>query len=324
MLGTVAMLDLQVAACLSVRDGLAAAQSLAERAAANAERLGLKAVAASALVFVAGGLLAQGRRMDMRRALDRAAELDPQSVDVRAWTAGVNGMAALFDDDLPQSVSAFDEAVSSLRQSEVASSTSWWGLWVVTRTTADGRLPPPAPEWPLALVQKANCAALAYAQVVDAGVRGDLTLMRARLTDADRDSQPMPHWHHLMRLLLARAALGASWGQPVAWARESLTYFEGKEPPLAALARNVLRASGEPVPRRRGAVSAVPADLRKVGVTARELEVLTLLRENLTNSEIARRLFLSPRTVETHIKHLMQKVERSSRAGLSDLARSLP
>jgi len=43
-------------------------------------------------------------------------------------------------------------------------------------------------------------------------------------------------------------------------------------------------------------------------LTDREREVLHLAAEGRTNSEIADRLFVSPRTVETHRAHLMQKL----------------
>jgi ATP/maltotriose-dependent transcriptional regulator MalT len=48
-------------------------------------------------------------------------------------------------------------------------------------------------------------------------------------------------------------------------------------------------------------------------LTERELEVARLVVDRKTNSQIAEELFLSPKTVETHIRHLFQKLEVSSR-----------
>jgi DNA-binding NarL/FixJ family response regulator len=45
-----------------------------------------------------------------------------------------------------------------------------------------------------------------------------------------------------------------------------------------------------------------------VNLSERELEIITLIAEGLTNSEIADRLFLSPHTVNTHRKNIMQKL----------------
>jgi len=50
------------------------------------------------------------------------------------------------------------------------------------------------------------------------------------------------------------------------------------------------------------------------GITPRELEVLRLLPYGLTNREIASRLFISPRTAQTHIQHVYAKLGVASRA----------
>jgi DNA-binding NarL/FixJ family response regulator len=44
-------------------------------------------------------------------------------------------------------------------------------------------------------------------------------------------------------------------------------------------------------------------------LTEREQEVLSLVAEGLTNTGIARRLFLSDRTVETHVRHVLDKLD---------------
>lgn len=50
------------------------------------------------------------------------------------------------------------------------------------------------------------------------------------------------------------------------------------------------------------------------GLTARELEVLTLLAEGLTPDAIAAELFISTRTVGTHIEHVFRKLGVRTRA----------
>jgi len=42
-------------------------------------------------------------------------------------------------------------------------------------------------------------------------------------------------------------------------------------------------------------------------LTRREKEILQLLHNGLNGPQIAEKLFLSPYTIETHRKHLMQK-----------------
>ena len=48
-------------------------------------------------------------------------------------------------------------------------------------------------------------------------------------------------------------------------------------------------------------------------LTPTELDVVRLVSEGLTNNDIATRLFISPRTVQTHLTHVYTKLGLSSR-----------
>ncbi len=45
-----------------------------------------------------------------------------------------------------------------------------------------------------------------------------------------------------------------------------------------------------------------------IKLTNREVEIIKLIAEGLTSQEMADKLFISPRTVETHRANLMKKV----------------
>ncbi len=66
--------------------------------------------------------------------------------------------------------------------------------------------------------------------------------------------------------------------------------------------------------------AGAPAAHRSAGgipiLTRRELEVLALIAEGLTNAQIAERLFLSVTTVETHRKNLLAKFDTKNTANL--------
>jgi DNA-binding NarL/FixJ family response regulator len=55
-------------------------------------------------------------------------------------------------------------------------------------------------------------------------------------------------------------------------------------------------------------------------LTPRELEILQLICEELSTAEISQKLYISPRTVETHRKHIIQKTQVKTIVGLIKLA----
>src|SRR6202020_1273724 len=52
-------------------------------------------------------------------------------------------------------------------------------------------------------------------------------------------------------------------------------------------------------------------------LTPTELDVVRLVSEGLANNDIATRLFISPRTVQTHLTHVYTKLGLSSRVQLA-------
>jgi DNA-binding CsgD family transcriptional regulator len=80
----------------------------------------------------------------------------------------------------------------------------------------------------------------------------------------------------------------------------------------AERARQELRASGETA--RRG------ADLVATELTAQESQVAGLVRQGLSNKDVAGRLFISPRTVDFHLRNVFTKLGISSRTELAALA----
>lgn len=63
-----------------------------------------------------------------------------------------------------------------------------------------------------------------------------------------------------------------------------------------------------------------PTDRKEDALTTREVEVLKLVAEGFTNTEIADRLFISIRTVESHKNHIMQKLDLNTTADMVKFA----
>ncbi|MGY1748681.1 AAA family ATPase [Modestobacter sp. SYSU DS0511] len=94
--------------------------------------------------------------------------------------------------------------------------------------------------------------------------------------------------------------------------RTALTLFEELgATPWAERAAQELRASGETA-RRRDVSTATD-------LTAQERQVAALVRQGLSNRDVAAQLFVSPRTVDFHLRNVFSKLAVTSRAELTAL-----
>lgn len=76
-----------------------------------------------------------------------------------------------------------------------------------------------------------------------------------------------------------------------------------------------------PVPAEGGALD--PARREALGITKRELEILGLIAEGLSNREIAERIFVSENTVKTHSSRLFDKLNAKRRTQAVQLAKEM-
>jgi DNA-binding NarL/FixJ family response regulator len=127
-------------------------------------------------------------------------------------------------------------------------------------------------------------------------------------------SGAMPLEQAHLRVLCAEIVGGP---ERARWLREALDLYESVGIEDNARVRQLLREAGGPVPRRRRATAPVSDELAARGVTAREAEVLELLGDGLSNAAIAARLFVSVRTVETHVSSLLSKLHADTRGQLT-------
>jgi DNA-binding NarL/FixJ family response regulator len=127
----------------------------------------------------------------------------------------------------------------------------------------------------------------------------------------------MPHAAGRVHLALARTLAGTDPDTAVEEARQALRSFEDldatHDADRAAAFLRSLGVAGRTGPKLVGQLSK------------REIEVLRLLGEGLTNAEIAARLFISTKTVATHVGNLFAKLQLRNRAEAAAFAhRHLP
>jgi DNA-binding CsgD family transcriptional regulator len=93
------------------------------------------------------------------------------------------------------------------------------------------------------------------------------------------------------------------------------TYREGATPKLAAIIADVTED------REATSTDSVPASVEvRVALTARELEVLRLVVQGLTNKEITVRMDISESAVKNTLQHLFAKTEVRTRGQLVRVA----
>ena len=307
-------------------DGPVAIEAAARRTADRAGRLRLSGLQALSETFVAMARAAAGDLAGMSALLDAATARADTSLEVAALADAVRAMPHLMAHDVPAANVQLDRGMARLIGHEAAAPLAFWGMWALLRTVVADR-----DEEARELVRGAhaglrdsNRAALAYAEAVVAGRAGRGRAAADLLATADGMLRGQPWWRRLLRLLVLEAAVRDGWGDPVPELRADLAAFEQDGAAgFARTCRDLLRQAGAPTRRGRGD-TAVPPALRALGVTSREMDVLVLLADGLTNAEVGGRLYLSPRTVESHVAKLLAKTGSRARTDLRAFARSGP
>lgn len=287
-------------------DGVAATLGLARR-------LGIPRGLASALAIRAIIRAFRGELDRARADLEEAARV-AASVPVDEHVAGDVAMArarlALEAGDLPTSLALLDVLTSSR------------GRNVPVRLALAGEVQ---------LAVGDGGAAMRLAGELETLDGGDLfsTANAARLRglEASARGDPGTAWTDLCAAADRFTALGVHLeaartvvdlplsgprGETVTRLRDAVRILEAAGLRRAAdQGRRALRSMGHrPAPPRRRADPAAP-------LSDRELEVARLFAEGLTTTEVAERLFISPHTATTHLRHVYARLGVRSRAALT-------
>ena len=304
-----------------------------QQAAARINAPGLEAVA----LCLQGNVTAvSGDRRLTERAARQAEQATPGKPEIRAVTWGASRtLASLFSGDLPRAIRESKKgeayaaegfgprcgglAVFTLLQAPILAPRRSFAIRAVlaaisgddARAAIDSaRAVGADTSW--------NAGLLAYAEAVLAGQAGQPERATALADQGHAELEKFaPWWRFLTWRLVAPAAFADGWGSPACWLRAAIEGFSvSGHDQLASACRSILREAGQPVPRAGRGHARVPADLREVGVTSREMDVLELLARGQSNSQIAARLYISPKTVDTHVASLIAKTGKGSRHAL--------
>jgi DNA-binding CsgD family transcriptional regulator len=156
--------------------------------------------------------------------------------------------------------------------------------------------------------------------VVDGAVVGFLHGDRAhdRRALAQLDADALEHFASGFALVFERAVLRRRLRDQRREIRRIATWAEARTGELSDSAIDLSAERAEE--KDRGA--ATPAMLTEDGslgahLTGREVDVLRLMADGMTNDEIARALFVSQGTVKFHVKNILRKMQAANRADAS-------
>lgn len=320
--GTAASIEVNLAA-LHVMTGEVDATLAATAAAIDLARpLDMVPLEAAATMLEGLALGYRGDRALMEARLDAAEALAPDDPDLAAlaWAAG-RGIVALLHEDGAGARHALERADRHGAPARTLDPAR--GPLLLVRAAGGDD-----PDEVARLVDEALAVGapdaryprfwLTAASAVLAGTAGAGDEAARRFAEAEALGRPYRLFRAVAFRQVAAAALRDGWGAPADWLRDAEAEFVARSLTVAASGcRGLLRRAGERTTRRRGADAAVPAELLRLGVTAREAEVLDQLAAHLTNPEIAERLHLSVRTVEKHVASLLAKTGAANRRELA-------
>jgi DNA-binding NarL/FixJ family response regulator len=299
---------------LVLRGEFDAAAGLSDQVLTAAKRLELVEITRLGLVVRAVLAGHRGRRADLRSAI---AELHDRPGDLAQHTSRIHGLAgvfcALLEEDRPL---ATEEMAAALRADATNPTTfpltGELGMDLLLRALS-GTLT----ESHLAAATAAPASKLrwdkvftSFARAVLAGSAGRPEKAAAAVESALTAAAPYPMARNLGLRLIAERAMDDGWGTPREWLHSAEQYFRDERIPAVADACRTLSGREDRIPG-----CALPAN-----VTRREHEVLRLVGQRLRNREIADRLHLSERTVETHVSSLLAKTGLTNRIELSKFA----
>lgn len=330
------IIDLQLANLWSLGDDLDLALVAARRCETGARRIGSRRIEAMSISVqaLAYGIKGDGRAAE--EATRRAEAVIPGDPEVMLTGASqLRVVAALFRDEIGRAVrynARADEYAAQMlsaprrargfyspAQIPLLARGRSWALRALLAAVNDGdgvkaieqaELVGATASW--------NRGCLGYAEAVLAGRAGERDRATSLAAEGAAGFAPFASWWNLLaRRLVAPSAIQDGWGEPVAWMQEAAAGFDVTgHAQLASACRGILRRAGVPVPRSGRGDAKVPAQLRRLGVTSREMDVYLLVARGYSNAEIAERLFISAKTVETHVAKLVMKTGQAGRREL--------
>ncbi|HWN72288.1 MAG TPA: AAA family ATPase [Solirubrobacterales bacterium] len=305
----------------------------------RAEELGRELIDSGTAVWVAEGLIGaihafQGKLSSARRLLTASRAVSSSVRHYNMYVDSTTGLAIVaaaegLDDEAAKHCR---ELLARWEEGEDHHYAVWGMRWAASHLAQRGQREA-AGACAEALSQMASKAGHPDALAALAQALGELALLEGDEAAAAEHLSRAVELHRTLAIPHERAQIELRAGVALAAAGEREEALErlcdayrcarklGAQP-LAAAAAQEVAALGESVAQRLGSRAAAASE-DGVQLTRRELEVLRHVAVGRTNREIAQELFISPRTVDMHVRNLLSKLDCRSRVEASHRAGEL-
>jgi DNA-binding NarL/FixJ family response regulator len=175
----------------------------------------------------------------------------------------------------------------------------------------------------MAVQTPADRGHLALLQAEHARLRreGEADAWAAAVAACRAMNEPHPLAYALLRHAEALSAhVGARAAAEPAHEALELARAMGAQPLLDEVEALIRRARLAPAGRGAEAAPAQRDELERLGLTAREAEVLRLVADGLSNSQIAEQLFISRKTASVHVSNILSKLGVGTRVEAAAMA----
>ena len=274
------------------------------------------------------GELGPARRL-LSASFDTARQLDVLSMQVDC--AASLALAADYDSDPDEALARCRFLLSRWEESE-DHHYAVWGLRLAAGLFAQAGQRDEAHACAQGLTRIASASGHADALAALAHALGEIALLDGEAELAAEQLGRAVELHRSLRIPAERAqilhragvALAAAGDRETAIERHAEAYRIARKlraRPLAGRAARAIEDLGESAEQRLGRAAATAAN--SGGLSRRELDVMRLVAAGRTNREIAGELFLSPRTVDMHVRNILSKLDCRSRVEASAKAGEL-
>ncbi|HEX6553600.1 MAG TPA: LuxR C-terminal-related transcriptional regulator [Ktedonobacteraceae bacterium] len=279
------------------RNCYARARRLSEESLALFRMLGVPMFALKAMTIHAYELMVLGEETSARARLEEVLALaqERENIEDLARMLGGLGHLALRQGRLAEARAWFEKSITKMQ-----------GRWLVAPT-----------KWIVAVCLEGLAATVLAEGQAERAVQLCAAARTVRAANGHYTpfSIELPVYEHILaeaRSKLGEKTFAAAWAAGLTMTPQQALGAETRRPPTQHTTQDAIESPAKPQP--------VPPPVSVAGLTRREIEVLRLVAQSMSNSQIAKQLALSLNTIRAYTQSIYRKLDINSRSAATRFA----